>query len=52
MKKENFGSLQKYSGIAEQMMKMIQDCPEVTKMLLDIVYGDERIRISSINQAA
>ena len=41
MKKESFGNLQKYSGIAEQMIKMSQDCPKITKMILDIIYGDE-----------
>lgn len=41
MKKENSTNLSKYSGIAEQMVKMSQDCPEITKMILDIIYGDE-----------
>lgn len=35
MKKESSTNLQKYSGIAEQMG------PEITKMILDIIYGDE-----------
>lgn len=42
MKKESSTNLQKYSGIAEQMIKMSQDCPKITKMILDIIYGDER----------
>ena len=41
MKKENSTNLSKYSGIAEQMVKMSSDCPEITKMILDIIYGDE-----------
>lgn len=31
MKKESSTNLQKYSGIAEQMIKMLSDCPETTK---------------------
>ena len=30
MKKESSTNLQKYSGIAEQMVKMSSDCPEIT----------------------
>lgn len=41
MKKGSSTNLQKYSGIAEQMIKMSSDCPEITKMILDIIYGDE-----------
>ena len=41
MKKGSSTNLQKYSGIAEQMAKMSSDCPEITKMILDIIYGDE-----------
>lgn len=41
MKKESSTNLQKYSGIAEQMIKMSLDCPEITKMILDTIYGDE-----------
>ena len=52
MKKENSINSQKYSGIAEQMIKMSSDCPEITKMILDIIYGDEGIRLSSIDQTA
>ena len=52
MKKESSTNLQKYSVIAEQMIKMSQDCPEITKMILDIIYGDEGIRLSSIDQTA
>lgn len=54
MKKENSTNLQKYSGIAEQMIKMLSDCPETTKNILDIIYGDEGEgnRISTINQTA
>ena len=36
MKKESSTNLQKYSGIAEQMVKMSSDCPEITKMIVDI----------------
>ena len=43
MKKESFGNLQKYSGIAEQMIKMPSNCPEIIKMILNIVYGEDRI---------
>lgn len=38
MKKESSTNLQKYSGIAEQMIKMSLDCLEITKMILDIIY--------------
>lgn len=41
MKKESSINLQKYSGIAEQMVKMSSERPEITKMILDIIYGDE-----------
>lgn len=43
MKKENSTNSQKYSGMAEQMVKMSQDCPEITKMILNIIYGDEGV---------
>ena len=54
MKKESSTNLQKYSGIAEQMVKMSSDCPEITKMILDIIYGDEGEGngISTISQSA
>ena len=58
MKKESSTNLQKYSGIAEQMIKMSQDCPKITKMILDIIYGDEGKEkgngdgISTANQTA
>ena len=55
MKKESSTNLQKYSGIAEQMIKMLSDCPETTKIILDIMYGDEGdegIRLSSVDQTA
>lgn len=52
MKKENSTNLKKYSGIAEQMIKMFSDCPETTKIILDLIYGDEGDRISTINQTA
>lgn len=41
MKKESSTNLQKYSGIAEQMIEMSLDYPEITKIILDIIYGDE-----------
>lgn len=41
MKKESFGNSQKYSGIVEQMTKMSSYRHEITKMILDIIYGDE-----------
>lgn len=41
MKKESSTNLQKYSGIAEQMIEMSLDWPEITKIILDIIYGDE-----------
>ena len=34
MKKESSTNLQKYSGIAEQMIKMLSDCPETTKNII------------------
>ena len=43
MKKESSTNLQKYSGIAEQMVKMSSDCPEITKMILDIIYGGKGV---------
>ena len=54
MKKESSTNLQKYSGVAEQMVKMSSDCPEITKMILDIIYGDEGEGngISTISQTA
>lgn len=54
MKKESSTNLQKYSGIAEQMIKMLSDCPETTKNILDIIYGDEGEGngISTISQTA
>lgn len=54
MKKESSTNLQKYSGIAEQMIKMSLDCPEITKMILDIIYGDEGEGngISTVNKTA
>lgn len=54
MKKESSTNLQKYSGIAEQMIKMSSDCPKITKMILDTIYGDEGERngISTISQTA
>lgn len=42
MKKENSTNLQKYSGIAEQMLKLFSKHPETAKVLFDIIiYGDE-----------
>lgn len=38
MKKESSTNLQKYSGIAEQMIEMSLDWPEITKIILDIIY--------------
>lgn len=35
MKKESSTNLQKYSGIAEQMIKMLSDCPETTKNIME-----------------
>lgn len=54
MKKESSTNLQKYSGIAEQMVKMSSDCPKITEMILDIIYGDEGKGngISTVNKTA
>ena len=52
MKKENSTNSQKYSGMAEQMIKMFSDCPETTKIILDLIYGDEGDGISTISQTA
>lgn len=42
MKKESSTNLQKYSGIAEQMLKLFPKHPETAKVLFDIIiYGDE-----------
>lgn len=37
MKKENSTNLQKYSGIAEQMLKLFSKHPETAKVLFDII---------------
>jgi hypothetical protein len=36
------------------MIKMSSDCPEITKMILDIIYGDEGREngVSTINKTA
>lgn len=53
MKKESSTNLQKYSGIAEQMLKLFSEHPEMAKVLFDIfIYGDEGIRLSSVDQTA
>lgn len=52
MKKESSTNLQKYSGIAEQMIKMSSDCPEITKFILDIIYGDKGNGISTVDKTA
>lgn len=31
---------------------MFSDCPETTKIILDLIYGDEGDRVSTINQTA
>lgn len=52
MKKESSTNLQKYSGIAEQMLKLFSKHPETAKVLFDIIiYGDEGKgdRISTTN---
>ena len=42
MKKESSTNSQKYSGIAEQMLKLFSKHPETAKVLFDIIiYGDE-----------
>lgn len=42
MKKESSTNLQKYSGIAEQTLKLFSKHPETAKVLFDIIiYGDE-----------
>ena len=55
MKKENSTNLQKYSGIAEQMLKLFSKHPETAKVLFDIIiYGDEGEGngISTVNKTA
>ena len=54
MKKESSTNLQRYSVMEEQMIKIISDCPEITKIILGIVYGDERktIRFSALDSMA
>jgi hypothetical protein len=32
------------------MIKMSSDCPEITKFILDIIYGDKGIRISQVEE--
>ena len=51
MKKENSTNLQKYSGIAEQMLKLFSKHPETAKVLFDIIiYGDKGNGISTIDK--
>ena len=53
MKKESSTNLQKYSGIAEQMLKLFSKYPETAKVLFDIIiYGNEGDRVSTIDKAA
>ena len=67
MKKESFTNLQKYSGqknlntssseiseisLAQLILENFAVNKETYKILLDIMYGDEGIRLSSINQTA
>ena len=55
MKKENSTNLSKYSGIAEQMLKLFSKHPETAKVLFDIIiYGNEGKGdgISTANQTA
>ena len=65
MKKENSTNLQKYSGqkspdtsssevpeisLAQLILERFTVNKETYKILLDIIYGDEGIRLSSIDQ--
>lgn len=67
MKKESSTNLQKYSGqksldisgseipeisLAQLILEQFAVNKETTKILLDIIYGDEGIRPSSIDQTA
>ena len=54
MKKESSTNSQKYSGIAEQVIKMLSESPEITKILLGITDGDKGKGngISTINPTA
>ena len=52
MKKESSTNSQKYSGIAEQIFKMLSESPEITKILLGITDGYKGNRISTINPTA
>ena len=53
MKKESSTNLQKYSGIAEQMIKLFSKHPETAKVLFDIIiYGNEGDRVSTIDKTA
>lgn len=53
MKKESSTNLQKYSGIAEQMLKLFSKHPETAKVLFDIIiYGNEGDRVSTIDKTA
>ena len=67
MKKESSTNLQKYSGqknlntssseiseisLAQLILENFAVNKETYKILLDIMYGDEGIRLSSINQTA
>ena len=52
MKKESSTNLQKYSGIAKQVIKMLSESPEITKILLGITDGDKGNGICPIDQTA
>ena len=54
MKKESSTNSQKYSGIAKQVIKMLSESPEITKILLGITDGDEGKGngVSTINPTA
>lgn len=67
MKKESSTNLQKYSGqknldtssfeipeisLAQLILEQFTVNKETYKILLDIIYGDEGIRLSSIDQTA
>ena len=67
MKKENFGNSRKYLGqknlytssfeipeirLAQLILEQFAVNKETYKILLDLIYGDEGIRLGSINQAA
>lgn len=50
MKKESSTNLQKYSGIAEQMLKLFSKHPETAKVLFDLLYMETKEKETELVQ--